>query len=127
MAMIGYLIVCEDVYGEGDIVIKKPYSAISPYSIPGNFSFVISFSLIDLKENVSYKLNLEIIDPEGTIMLGQNIEFDVSPQAESFTSGVLNIKFNNVVFKKKGLHTFKITIDNGHSNQVIIPVTPSGQ
>ncbi|WP_433957005.1 DUF6941 family protein [Cytobacillus horneckiae] len=132
MAKIGYVIVCEEVFNDnGDAIIKKPYNVITPYSIPGNFSLVLAFSMFDLETNIQYKLNIEIIQPDNTTLIEQIMDFDFSPPPEqisnSLASGGINLKFNNILFKQEGMHTFKITINGQSFNEIMIPVYPSGQ
>lgn len=132
MAKVGYIIVSEDVIGDGnEMVIRKPYNIISPYSVPGNFSFVLSCSLIELNVNETYKMKIQIIEPdESSILVNQEFDFQFSPppgEVGIVQSGTLNLKFNNIIFNKIGTHTFKVTINDKFSNKTLVPVLPSGR
>lgn len=132
MARLGYIMVCEDVGGQGDnMFITKPFNVITPYSVPGNFSFVVSFALIDLTPGKNHQLLLEVKDPDDDNLITQTFDFEFSPpntgeKKEKIASGVINLKFNNVVFQKTGDHVFKVTVDNSSSNKLTIPVFSSG-
>lgn len=128
MAKVGYIIVCEDVFNNPDLIIKKPYNAITPYSVPGNFSFVIAFSINELKKNTKYKLKLEIIDPDESNLIKEELDFEFTPKDDDlFSSGQINLKFNNVLFNKAGDHIFKVTVDDESTNKIVIPVYPIGK
>ena len=129
MAEIGYIIVCEDVFNNDgrEFIIKKPYNVFNPYSVPGNFSFVLSFSLFELEVETEYKLKIMVIEPDGSDLINQNIDFQFTPpKNEKVHSGTLNLKFNNVLFRKEGIHKFQISID-GETKELLVPVVPSGQ
>ncbi|MGG3232579.1 hypothetical protein ABEP17_03535 [Priestia flexa] len=136
MARVGYVIVCEDIFNDKEMIIKNPYNAITPYSVPGNFSFVLGFSLLELQINVPYKLKIEIHDEEGELVIPtQELDFKFSPPTDQqvqntmnsgpVNSGSINMDFNNIVFKKSGFHSFSVTVNNEHTNEIQIPVRAS--
>ncbi|MGD7021746.1 DUF6941 family protein [Rossellomorea vietnamensis] len=131
MARIGYVIVSEDVYGsDRELIIKNPLNSISPYSLPGNFSFVIAFSIIDLIRDTSYHLTIELKDPnKKDVIQKQELDFSYNPPpqvAEKVKSGAMNLAFNNVVFKQEGIHTLTVSVTGGNSHSIEILVHPSG-
>ncbi|MEK5108603.1 hypothetical protein MHI57_18175 [Cytobacillus sp. FSL K6-0129] len=130
MAKVGYIVVCEEVFNDrGDVTLRKPYNVITPYSVPGNFSFVLAFSMFDLKVKVQYKLKIEITQPTGSNLIEEVLDFDFTPPDESdpLASGAVNLKFNNILFKQEGIHTFRVTINDQTTSKLMIPVLPSGQ
>lgn len=132
LAKVGYVVVCEDVFNDGEVFLKKPYNVITPYSVPGNFSFVLAFSMFELETDVKYKLRVEVIQPSKTNLIEQEMDFEFTPPkdqevTEPPTSGGVNLKFNNVIFKQPGIHTFKVTINGQSTGKLMVPVFASGQ
>ncbi|MFP7483397.1 hypothetical protein SFC65_04490 [Priestia filamentosa] len=132
MAKIGYLLLCEDVYKEKELIIKKPYNTIAPISIPGNFSFVMVFSVIELEEKEDYSVEIKGQDPNGkNIIEPQNIDFSL-PSDERFKdrpigSASFNLTYTNTVFEVEGTYTFTVTVNGKNSKTAEIPVHPAGK
>ena len=61
---------------QGDLVIEKPLSFIDLEALPNNFSFNVSFGIINLEEHRQYKLNFQIIDPEQKVIFDIDVEID---------------------------------------------------
>lgn len=129
MAKIGYLVVCQEV-GEGPnrgLMISHPYPAITPLSIPGNYSFVVAFSLYDLKAGTKYDLTVDIKDPNGTIINHGNFNFtfDEGPDGQT-PYGEMNMSFPNFPFRIPGLYTIDVAVSPDAKKQIEIPVHISG-
>lgn len=131
MPKIGYLIISEDVFGgEKEMIVKNPYNAIAPYALPGNFSFVVAFSILDLEPRKLYKLTIELLDPNGNhVIPKQDMNFDYAPPegiVPKIHAGAVNLSFNNVIFRVPGTHTFSVSID-GNAKSLEMPVFASGE
>lgn len=128
MAKIGYFVVCEAVFGSGnEMIIKNPYEAITPLSIPGNYSFAMAFSLLNLTKNRKYILNFKIVDPNGKEISNHKIDFDFMPPEEiedSISSGSMTVNFNNVEFYVQGPHKFIISVNDDSTKEIEIMVFP---
>ncbi|WP_163070817.1 DUF6941 family protein [Priestia flexa] len=128
MAKISSIIVSEDTFNnENEMIIKNPYTIITPYAVPGNFSFVLTFSMIELQPGTSYSLEINIQNPHGeNIREPGIIDFDYQPSPEEKTrsrdSASLSLNFKNVVFKEEGLHTFYVELKGHNRKELEIPV-----
>ncbi len=129
MAKIGYLLLCEDVIGnQNEMSIHKPYVALSPLSIPGNYSFTIAFSLFDLKENSKYELKITMVTPSGTVVLNDNFEFEFTvPEGvtRKVPYGQMNIGFPNFPLREKGIYELTLMINDESSKTLEVPVIES--
>ncbi|WP_323702838.1 DUF6941 family protein [Mammaliicoccus sp. Dog046] len=103
---------------QGDLVIEKPLSFIDLEALPNNFSFNVSFGIINLEDFRQYDLNFKIIDPEEQIIFDINVAIDhqklIQDNPEKQLKNVFesNANFNNFKFQKEGLYTIKLSIDN---------------
>ncbi|MGE1234077.1 DUF6941 family protein [Bacillus altitudinis] len=129
MYNIGYAVICESAFNNGkQIIIKNPYSVISPVNIPGNFSFDLAFSIIkdsepsDGVEDAQLKFRLE--DPEGRVVVNsETLTIKVvNEENKNFLYGDANFNFANVEFFKEGNFNLKIVLDGVVQKEVEIPV-----
>ena len=106
---------------QGDLVIDKPLSFIDLEALPNNFSFNVSFGIINLEEHRQYKLNFQIIDPEQKIIFDINVEIDhqrlIEDNPDKKFNNVFesNANFNNFKFQKEGIYTIKLSIDDAEA------------
>ncbi|APC46452.1 hypothetical protein P9246_17675 [Aeribacillus pallidus] len=128
MAKIGFIVVSNDAFNHnGEIIIKKPFASLNPYNIPGEFSFTVSFSMFNLLANKDHNFIVKIISPNGNnVFKTNNINFRFDPK-ENVHAAVININFNNVLFKETGIHKISVTIDDENTKEIEIPVFPRKQ
>lgn len=106
---------------QGDLVIEKPLSFIELEALPNNFSFSVSFGIINLDSNGKYDLNFKITDPEHQVIFDINVEIDHkkmvedNPEKEFNNTFESNANFNNFKFQKEGMYTIELAIDNSHA------------
>ena len=128
MAKISSIIVSEDTFRDvHEMIIKNPYTVITPYAVPGNFSFVLTFSMIDLQPGQSYSVEISIKNPNGEdIREPGKVDFDFLPTSEetkkSMHSASLSLNFKNVIFKEEGIHTFHVKLEGHNHKELEIPV-----
>ncbi|WP_086428033.1 DUF6941 family protein [Staphylococcus cornubiensis] len=123
MAKIAWIVPSLGVYNnhQGDLVIEKPLSFIELETLPNNFSFNISFGIINLEDTKQYDLNFQILDPEDQIIFDINVDIDHQKLIQDNTNKPFNnvfesnANFNNFKFQKEGLYTIKLSIDNSHA------------
>ncbi|MEQ7806145.1 DUF6941 family protein [Priestia aryabhattai] len=133
MAKISSIIVSEDTFrNENELIIKNPYISIIPYAVPGNFSFVLTFSMIELAPSTSYSVEITIKNPHGeNIREPGKVDFDFEPTAEeekvSKHTASLSLNFKNVVFKEEGIHNFCVELKGHNQKELEIPVYSSIQ
>ncbi|MEJ7438676.1 hypothetical protein WL735_03085 [Staphylococcus hominis] len=106
---------------QGDLVIDKPLSFIDLEALPNNFSFNVSFGIINLEKHRQYKLNFQIIDPEQKVIFDINVEIDhqrlIEDNPDKKFNNVFesNANFNNFKFQKEGIYTIKLSIDDAEA------------
>ena len=106
---------------QGDLVIEKPLSFIDLEALPNNFSFNVSFGIINLEEHRQYKLNFQIIDPEQKVIFDIEVEIDhqrlIKDNPDKKFNNVFesNANFNNFKFQNEGIYTIKLSIDDAES------------
>ncbi|MCY8499879.1 hypothetical protein P8917_08920 [Bacillus atrophaeus] len=126
---IGYLILCEDIFNNGDDrVYKNPLSGLQPVNIPGNFSFKVAFSIFNRTlDNRNEKNTLRMLfkDPEDNILndTGEiNFQFEGEvPEDATFEVGEAGIGMNNVVLPVEGIYTLEVRI-NDNKKTLKVPV-----
>lgn len=130
MPEVGYIVVCEEVYtgkDHSETIIKKPLTAITPYSVPGMFSFMLAFSLYDLNDG-PHKVEVFFKTPNEEIILNQVLDFEFEAGSDDkFKDVTLNLKYNNTVFKQTGMHKVEVILNDKYKNRLLIPVLPLGE
>lgn len=120
MAKIAWMIPSQGVFNnqQGGLVIEKPLSFIELEALPNNFSFNISFGIINVEETKQYDLNFQILDPEDQIIFDTHVGIDHQKLIQDNTNKQINnvfesnANFNNFKFQKEGLYTIKLSIDD---------------
>lgn len=106
---------------QGDLVIEKPLSFIDLEALPNNFSFSVSFGIINLEETRQYDLNFQIIDPNQQKIFDINAKIDhqklVQDNPDKQFNNVFesNANFNNFKFQEEGMYTIKLSIDDSQA------------
>lgn len=114
LAKVGFIILCDEVFNnQGNITIDKPLTHIAPYTIPGQFSFTLSFSVFNIEPRKENILRVRLISPTNKIELNMNFDFKYDDgSTDVVQSTVLNIPFRNFLFTESGLFKFEIDINN---------------
>ncbi|HEC2174386.1 DUF6941 family protein [Staphylococcus delphini] len=123
MAKIAWMIPSQGVFNnhQGGLVIEKPLSFIELEALPNNFSFNISFGIINVEETKQYDLNFQILDPEDQIIFDTHVGIDHQKLIQDNTNKQINnvfesnANFNNFKFQKEGLYTIKLSIDDSQA------------
>ena len=130
MAKVGFIFFAEEVFNSNphgnELMVKNPKIALIPEFIPGQFSFFVVFSLLDLTEGQKYNLeiNFKHVASGEIILENSNIHFDYvkdnSKLVNSLINGaVVNLHMNNIVIKQEGAYEMVIKIDGNASSQSI--------
>jgi len=132
MANVGFIVASNEAFNNnGEIIIRKPLPILNPYTIPGYFSFMVSFSMFNLSPKKDHKFIIKIISPNGNdVIKTDNINFRFDPQKEDIENthvAVINLNFSNVLFKETGIHKISVTIDGENTKEIKIPVFPHKQ
>ncbi len=116
MAKVANFIYCLDSVASGqDTNAMGVLTAITPEYVPGEFSFSILLTVVDIKDG-DHQVSLQFMSPEnqelanveGTVPFQKSNEVDLPSQYEGVNISV-NIK--NVVFKESGLYKTKVCFD----------------
>ncbi|MCB8503836.1 hypothetical protein [Enterococcus faecalis] len=117
MAKFSNLICAEKTdTSSGDIVIEKPVTTIIMDILPNNYSFFVSFSIVDIQGELTNESYINVsLTPEGeepiaTIEMGMPRPYD-SENDEIVDSLTGNLMLNNVKFNSPGLYTLTISSD----------------
>lgn len=130
MAKVGFIMFADEVFSSNpvanELMVKNPKIALTPEYIPGQFSFFVVFSLLDLREGEQYQLEIILTHEESgdEVLKNEQISFNFvkdknNPVAEKINGSIINIHLNNIVFKKEGLYKFTIKIDGEENHQTI--------
>lgn len=130
MLRIGYIVICEDVIREpeqGRLHIRNPMPALTPLSLPGNFSFKVAFSLHNIIESDRGKVNnLRIVfkDPNGKVIIDtQELKMiqDDDRKHAIIEVAEVDLSMNNIELYETGLYTLILNV-NGETKELEIPV-----
>ncbi|MBU8564515.1 hypothetical protein [Bacillus licheniformis] len=131
MFNIGYAVICENAFNDGkQIIIKNPYSIISPVNIPSNFSFNLAFSIIKVPaptdEADAALLQFRLKDPDGNdIVISDALTIKVGNQEEDsqkYMYGDANFNFSNIEFLKEGNYNLEMHLEGRCKKTIEIPV-----
>ena len=108
--------------------IVNPYQTLTPYSIPGKFSFSISIGMqgdeFSSKDN---SLKVDFFDPESNVVHTTNeinVQRAVIDGVPVQNPGlILNVDIRNMLFTKKGIYTTKLSVNGEHIGSYSILVT----
>lgn len=119
MANLDSLIVCEDVQNivenrNGTLNVRPqiigPLDFISPYSVPGNYSFAIFGSISGIPEGVDSRLHIVINSPEGEELF-KSEEMIVKKPDNRLASVKVSFNFRNFLFKEDGKYNIAVYFD----------------
>lgn len=119
MARIAWIVPSINVFNnpDGELVIDSPLTFLELETLPNNFSFNVSFGIIELEELKKYSLLFEMLDPEMNSIFKTEVNIDnnelikAHPDKEFLNVFVSNAHLNNFKFKKQGIHTIQLEID----------------
>lgn len=117
MGEVTYILISEEVYEEpgNNRVIVKPYSSLFLPAFPNNFSFAISFGIIDLKYNIDYKVNIKMKSPKNEILIDQTIVHTLKntekPDSTILTTD-LTMYCKNFLFEEEGHYLITVSLDD---------------
>ena len=101
---------------DGSTNIISVIPAIKLANLPSNYSFTISVVLVSMKETGGETIRMDILDSDG-VLVNHFENFIVPPIPDDFKkSGIpytvtVNLDIRNMVFKKEGLHTIPVYIN----------------
>ncbi|MEQ6855590.1 hypothetical protein AAHH17_14005 [Lysinibacillus capsici] len=126
MGEVTYIIVSEDVFEDPNVgrVISKPYSSLYLPAIPNNFSFSISFGIIDLKYNTDNPVLIQIKSPSGKTLTEQKFNHRLDnnnkgPEVNVTTD--LTMYCKNFFFNEEGHYKITVSLD-GQGKTLTFPV-----
>jgi len=126
MAQIGYIIICDEVFENQNrgFTINNPYVQLTPYSIPGEFSFSLSFSIFDIKPTEQYRILVHLKSPK-EIIWEADINITAKDEAKNVSHTLMNVPFKNLLLTEEGLYKAIIEVlwdDKKTSKELIFPV-----
>ncbi len=99
--------------GKPTPVISRPLKSITPYRIPGNFSFSLYCSIEGLDADKKHWLRIEVKDTKNkTILSTSNAEVPTVPDAAEIPMVEFSVDFRNVVFLEPGNVTATVYVDD---------------
>lgn len=121
MASIGFILFADEVFNPNpagnELMIKNPKIALTPEYVPGQFSFFLIFSLLDLEEK-GYKMAFVFRHEEtGEVAVAQDsLPFDFkkdNPEVlnPNINGTIINLHLNNIILKHEGKYSFTVTLD----------------
>lgn len=116
--------------------VISPLHVFLPRFIPGTFSFSIVFGILDYDKTISHKIQIKFIDFEGKKLLdtGQinlpitntgatvNIDAKDIELPQDMQGSIMNISFQNVVFRKEGTYSTQIIFDDERIGEYSVKV-----
>lgn len=130
MPKVGYLLVCQEATAgpDGVLIIRQPFPAITPLSIPGNYTFSLAFALYDLKTDTQYDLAMIVKDPSGKEIIKNNFNFSFSEDpSNKVPYGEMNVTFPNFPFMVPGLYSVEVGVVGDVFKKLELPVHAAGQ
>lgn len=108
--------------------LVDPLQMLTPYSIPGAFSFAISFGLQGQEfKNKGNMVRIDFCDEEGEIVVtAPNTplpEFQSNGSSITDFGMCINLDLRNVLFKKRGIHRAKLYFNDNLAGEYPIMVT----
>ena len=116
------LILDDLIQTNNEMILKNPLTSILVPFIPTLFSFSTYISFFEVKTNVPYSIEIDVLDPDENIITSHKAPIKIDhAENESNFSGSMHIIFKNVEFKSQGTHSIRVS--NGeHSLQFYFPV-----
>ena len=119
MAKLDSLIICEDIQNIIDSSngnsfprpqIIGPLDIISPYSVPGNYSFAIFGSISEVANGTDSKLCITISSPQG-VELFKSGELLIKNPDNKFPTIKFSFNFRNFLFPENGKYRLDVNVD----------------
>ncbi len=84
--------------------VSTPYTALTPVAVPGNFSFVVAFTLGGLFAGKDYNFNILFVDPNGKAITESTLT--VAPLKKNFSNYAIqaSVDFVNAVLPVEGIY-----------------------
>ena len=139
MARVSSFVFCDSVQvqqvAQGNQLwqIVNPLQVLSPYAIPGAFSFAFSCGISDFNTDEDNVLNIQLSDPEGTVITDSGlISIPAFPEGighlpKDFRSFMFNMDFRNQPIKYSGLYSLAISMNGEQIGEFKIPAFQSEQ
>ena len=139
MARVSSFVFCDSVQvqqtpeGTQFWQIINPLQVLSPYAIPGAFSFAFSCGVNEFDTDEDNVLNIQFSDPEGTVLNDSgSINIPAFPEGlghlpKSFRSIMFNVDFRNLPIKHRGLYSLAINMNGEQIGEFKIPAFQSEQ
>lgn len=111
----------------GTTIVINPLTMITPYSIPTNYSFFVTFGLYDLPNHKSNQvINIEILSPSGESVVTERFNLPNISIPEGEKAGVqLNVALQNIILKEKGVYKTIVSFENENLGEFSIEVIPN--
>ena len=139
MARVSSFVFCDSVQvqqtsqGAQYWQIINPLQVLSPYAIPGAFSFAFSFGISEFNTEKNNILSIQFSDPEGTVINDSGpINIPAFPEGvgnlpKDFRSIMLNMDFRNLPIKHSGLYSLVVNMNDEQIGEFKIPAHQSEQ
>lgn len=121
MARVAWIILSEENTGGNELIIHNPITSIILGSINEKFSFMLTFSLMELTKTDNYKIDIEIGEVGGNILINMSSDlgFQYKKPFDIFTN---EISIQDFTFSNEGIHYVRLTIDKEHTQEIYFKV-----
>ncbi|MDO0995371.1 hypothetical protein [Staphylococcus borealis] len=124
MAKVAWIVPSIGVFNnpDGELVIDSPITFIDLEVLPNNFSFDVSFGILELDELKIYDLTFEIFDPDSESIFRTTVQIDKNnivkehPDKEFIDIFVSNAHLTNFKFEKYGVYSIQLRIEGDIAN-----------
>lgn len=101
------------INGKPTPVISRPLKAITPYNLPGNFTFSLYCSIEGIKSDKKHWFRIEVKDTNSaTILSTSNAELPITPDGAELPIIEFAADLRNVVLFDSGTVTAIVYIDD---------------
>jgi hypothetical protein len=107
--------------GEQRLHVVQPLHIFTPIFVPGTFSFSVVFGILDIDTDKDYNLRFtfespvkteELLIDTGLIHLPRTNDPKVMDLPKDMRGIMMNLGFQNVIFRNDGTYTSKVYFDN---------------
>lgn len=106
--------------------IMNPLQALTPVSIPGNYSFSIACNVAGFEPMKENCVKIVFLTPEGDILYDTGEVKFLIPKEQINANGLTGMQFNldirNLILKETGLYSTKIYFNNNELGEYKIQV-----
>jgi len=110
--------------------IVTPLIHFSPMFIPGNFSFAVTYGIMDLRENSNHELQFIFKSPvnEQLLIDSGNVQINVGPNLtgnnmpEHAQGVIVQMDFRNIAFRVEGIYKSEVILNGKSLGEFPIPV-----